>query len=351
MSKEVKIAVDLMGGENSPDKNLEGTDLFIKRNKNIKDCIFYFFGDETIILEKIKKYKHLDNNYKIFDTKIIVSDDLSPMSALKKGKNSSMWNCIQSQLDLNTDVSLSAGNTGVLLIMSKMILKTLDNVDKPALAGLWPNEKNMNVVLDLGANIECNEKNLIDFSEMGAALFKSIFPKEIPRVSLLNIGIEEMKGTELLKNTSLKLKELSKSGDFEFNGYIEGSQITHGNSNVIVTDGFTGNVALKTAEGTANFLTKILKQSLSENLLSKFSIIFSYFSLKKFKEKLDPRKYNGAIFLGLTGPVVKSHGGTDSLGFSYSVELCYKIAKGKLIEKIKNNLSHTKSLNEKGQYQ
>tara|TARA_B100001996_G_scaffold382247_1_gene373567 strand:+ start:569 stop:1621 length:1053 start_codon:yes stop_codon:yes gene_type:complete len=350
MSKEVKIAVDLMGGENSPNKNLEGANLFVKRNKNIKDYIFYFFGDEKKILEAIKKYKYLNNNYKIFDTKIVVSDELSVMSALKKGKNSSMWNSIQSQIDLNADVSLSAGNTGVLLVMSKMILKTLTNVDKPALAGLWPNEKNMNVVLDLGANIDCDEKNLIDFSEMGSALFKSIFPNDTPKVSLLNIGLEEMKGTELLKNTFLKLKELSKAGDFEFKGYIEGNQITHGNSNVIVTDGFTGNVALKTAEGTANFLTKTLKKSLSENLLSKFSIIFSYFSLKKFKEKLDPRKYNGAIFLGLTGPVVKSHGGTDGLGFSYSIELCYKIAKGKLIEKIKSNLSHTKSLNEKEQH-
>ena len=350
MSKEVKIAIDVMGGEDSPDKNLAGANIFAKKNKNNKDYSLYFFGDENKIKEKITKYKYLNNNYKIFDTKIIVSDDLSPLSALKKGKNSSMWNSIQAQIDLEADVSLSAGNTGVLLVMSKMILKTLDNVDKPALAGLWPNEKNMNVVLDLGANIECSEKNLIDFSEMGSALLKSIFPNEIPKVSLLNIGSEEMKGTELLKNTSLKLKDLSKLGDFEFRGYIEGNQITHGNSNVIVTDGFTGNIALKTAEGTANFLTKTLKESLSENLLSKFSIIFSYFSLKKFKEKLDPRKYNGAIFLGLTGPVVKSHGGIDSLGFSYSIDLCYKIAKGKLIDKIKNNLSHTKSLNEKGQY-
>ena len=350
MNNKIKIAIDLMGGENSPDKTLEGVNLFIKRNKSIKDCDFYFFGDEIKINQKIKKYRFIKNNYKIYDTKIVVSDDLSAMSALKKGKNSSMWNAIQAQIDLNADISLSAGNTGVFLVMSKMILKTLDDVDKPALAGLWPNEKNMNVVLDLGANIECNEKNLVDFSEMGSALFKALFPEETPKVSLLNIGLEEMKGTELLKNTSLKLKELHNLGDFEFKGYIEGNQITNGDSNVIVTDGFTGNVALKTAEGTANFLTKTLKKTLSENLLSKFSIIFSYFSLRKFKEKLDPRKYNGAIFLGLTGPVVKSHGGIDSLGFSYSVELCYKIAKGKLIEKIKNNLSHTKRLNEKAKY-
>tara|TARA_Y100001970_G_C14208565_1_gene845509 strand:+ start:238 stop:1284 length:1047 start_codon:yes stop_codon:yes gene_type:complete len=347
MKESIKIAIDLMGGENSPEKNLEGANIFLKRNKNVTDVFFYFFGDQTQVNKIISKYKYLKNNYKVFDSKIVVSDDLSALSTIKKGKNSSMWNSIQSQIDMNADVTLSAGNTGVLLVMSKMILKTMEDVDKPALAGLWPNKKNMNIVLDLGANVECSEKNLIDFSEMGAALFKSLFPDEKAKVSLLNIGVEETKGTELLRGSYSKLKELDKFGDFEFKGYIEGNQITNGDSNVIVTDGFTGNVALKTAEGTANFLTSVLKESLSENIFSKFSIIFSYFSLKKFKSKLDPRKYNGAIFLGLKGPVVKSHGATDSLGFSYSVELCYKIAKGKLIEKIKENLSHTKSLNEK----
>jgi glycerol-3-phosphate acyltransferase PlsX len=268
------------------------------------------------------------------------------MSSIKKGKNSSMWKAIQSQIDLSADVTLSAGNTGVLLVMSKMILKTLKNVDKPALAGLWPNENNMNIVLDLGANVECSEKNLIDFSEMGSALFKSLFPNEKAKLSLLNIGSEEIKGTGVLKSTYAKLKQLDQFGDFEFRGYIEGNYITKGDSNVIVTDGFTGNIALKTAEGTADFLTKNLKKALSENFFSKLSAIFSYFSLKRFKDRLDPRKYNGAIFLGLTGPVVKSHGGTDGLGFSYSVELCYKIAKGKLMDKIKSNLSHTQNLNE-----
>ena len=347
MKESIKIAIDLMGGERSPDKNLEGANLFLERNKKATDCFFYFFGDESQVKKKISKYKHLKNNYKLFDSKIVVSDDLSALSTIKKGKNSSMWNSIQSQIDLGADVTLSAGNTGVLLVMSKMILKTMEDVDKPALAGLWPNKKNMNVVLDLGANVECSEKNLIDFSEMGSALFKSLFPDEKAKVSLLNIGVEETKGTELLRGSYSKLKKLDKFGDFEFKGYIEGNKITNGDSNVIVTDGFTGNVALKTAEGTANFLTNTLKESLSENLFSKISIIFSYFSLKKFKNKLDPRKYNGAIFLGLKGPVVKSHGATDGLGFSYSVELCYKIAKGKLIEKIKNNLSHIKNLNEK----
>ena len=346
MLDKVKISIDVMGGDNSPYKTLEGLNLFAKRNQNINDYIFYLFGDETIINQKLSNFKYLENNYKIFDTKIMVSNELSAMSSIKKGKNSSMWKAIQSQIDLSADVTLSAGNTGVLLVMSKMILKTLENVDKPALAGLWPNENNMNIVLDLGANVECSEKNLIDFSEMGSALFKSLFPNEKAKLSLLNIGSEEIKGTGVLKSTYAKLKQLDQFGDFEFRGYIEGNYITKGDSNVIVTDGFTGNIALKTAEGTADFLTKNLKKALSENFFSKLSAIFSYFSLKRFKDRLDPRKYNGAIFLGLTGPVVKSHGGTDGLGFSYSVELCYKIAKGKLMDKIKSNLSHTQNLNE-----
>ena len=347
MSEKVKIAIDVMGGDNAPDKILEGINLFISRNRKTIDYFFYLFGDETKINDKIKKYKFINNNYKIFDTKIVVSNELSALSSIKKGKDSSMWKAIQSQIDLSTDVTLSAGNTGVLLVMSKMILKTLENVDKPALAGLWPNEKNMNVVLDLGANVEGSEKNLLDFSEMGSALYKSLFPNDKAKVALLNIGSEEIKGTGILKSTYAKLKQLDKFEDFEFNGYIEGNQITKGKSNVIVTDGFTGNVALKTAEGTANFVTNNLKQSLNKNFFSKISILFSYFSLKSFKDKLDPRKYNGAILLGLTGPVVKSHGGTDGLGFSYSIEVSYKIAKANLMNKIKSNLAHSRSLNEK----
>ena len=348
LDKKFKISVDLMGGDNSPNKTLEGIDIFVKRYKRVNDYFFYLFGDSNIIAPKIDKLKNLRSNYKIIDTKIIVSNDLSPISALKKGKGSSMWESIQSQNTLNSDVTLSAGNTGVFLVMSKMILKMLEGIDRPALAGLWPKNEGMNLVLDLGANVECSEKNLIDFSEMGSALYRSLFPKEEVKVSLLNIGSEELKGTEVLKNAHSKLKILEKMGDFKFVGYIEGNQITSDKSNVIITDGFTGNVALKTAEGVANFLTKNLKKYLTENLFSKLSIIFSYFSLKKFRDKLDPRKYNGAIFLGLKGPVVKSHGATDSLGFSYSVELCYKIAKGNLNEKIRKNLENVKSLNEKG---
>ena len=340
MKKKITIAIDAMGGENAPRKNIEGLNLFLKKNNKHKDFIVHLYGNESAIKEELNKYNIPEHYIKIIHTDDTVSDKETPLKAIKNSKNTSMWNCVQAQLDEKADISLSAGNTGVLLVISKMILKTMNKVDKPALAGLWPSKKGMTVVLDLGANIECNEKNLIDFSELGSALYKSIFLTEKPHVALLNIGSEEIKGTEILKKTFPKLKELSSKGNFIFDGYIEGNNLMEGNSNVIVTDGFTGNIALKTAEGTAKFITDNLKKSLSENIFSKLSILFSYFSLKKFKSKLDPRKYNGAIFLGLNGPVVKSHGGTDAVGFYYSIDLCYKIIKGNLMGQINDNLSH-----------
>ena len=340
MIKKITIAIDAMGGDNSPDKTIEGISIFLKKNKNNNDFLLNIFGDQIKIKEKIKKYKISSQSIKITHTDSVVSDEETPLTAIKNSKNTSMWNCIKSQLEGNADISLSAGNTGVLLVVSRMILKMMDKVSKPALAGLWPNKNGLNVVLDLGANIECDDKNLIDFAELGSALYKALFPNDISKVSLLNIGSEEIKGTEVLKNTYKKLKSLSGENNFIFKGYSEGNTIMSGESNVIVTDGFTGNIALKTAEGTAKFITDSLKKSLTKNLFTKISLIFSYFSLKQFKNKLDPRKYNGAIFLGLNGPVVKSHGGTDSLGFYYSIDLCYRIVKGELMKEIKNNLSH-----------
>tara|TARA_Y100000816_G_scaffold290796_1_gene280377 strand:- start:8720 stop:9754 length:1035 start_codon:yes stop_codon:yes gene_type:complete len=343
MQKKISIAIDAMGGDNSPNKTIEGIKIFLKKYKSEKDFILNIFGKEDIIQEKLKQHNVKSNLIKIFHSETVVSDDETPLSAIKNSKNTSMWNCIKHQLDGESDISLSAGNTGVLLVISRMILKMMNDVSKPALAGLWPNQNGMNVVLDLGANIECNDQNLIDFAELGSALFKSLFPNEKPKVALLNVGSEEIKGTETLKNASKRLKDLSGEENFIYNGYIEGNNIMSGDSNVIITDGFTGNVALKTAEGTAKFITNNLKKSLTENIISKFSLIFSYFSLKKFKDKLDPRKYNGAIFLGLNGPVVKSHGGIDSVGFYHSIDLCYKIIKGDLMSQIKKNLEHSKS--------
>ena len=343
MEKKITIAIDAMGGENAPDKTVEGVGIFLKKNKKINDFQLNLFGDQKKIEEKLKNLNISSPLIKIIHAESTVSDEETPLTAIKNSKNTSMWNCIQSQVNRESDISLSAGNTGVLFVISKMILKMMNKVNKPALAGLWPNEKGMNVVLDLGANIECSEDNLVDFAELGSALYKSIFPEDKPIVSLLNIGSEEIKGTDVLKNAFKKLSSLSSENNFKFNGYIEGNKIMSGESNVIVTDGFTGNIALKTAEGTAKFITDNLKKSLTENIFSRLSLIFSYFSLKRFKNKLDPRKYNGAIFLGLNGPVVKSHGGTDALGFYYSIDLCYKIIKGNLMSQIKNNLNHLNS--------
>ena len=345
MSKKISIAIDAMGGDNSPDKTIHGIKLFLDKYKNNTDFILNIFGREKDLKIKLDKYKINLNLINIINSESIVSDEETPMTAVKNSKNTSMWNSVKAQIDGGADISLSAGNTGVLLVISRMILKMMKEVSKPALAGLWPSKKGMSVVLDLGANIECDEKNLVDFSEMGAALYKSIFPNQKPYVSLLNIGSEEIKGTEMLKKAFLKLKDLSNENNFLFNGYIEGNELMEGKSNVIVTDGFTGNIALKTAEGTAKFLVDNLKKSLSENIFSKFSLLFSYFSLKKFKSKIDPRKYNGAIFLGLNGPVVKSHGSTSEVGFYYSIDLCYKIIKGNLMDQIKSNLDHLNGRN------
>jgi len=243
-----------------------------------------------------------------------------------------MWKAIEALKEKNSHISLSAGNTGALLVISRLLLTTINGINKPALAALWPNKNGMNVVLDLGANIECDEKNLIDFACMGSSLFKSLFISDRPKIALLNIGLEENKGNDVLKKTFSILKNKNLK-NFEFSGYIEGNHIMDGSVDVIITDGFTGNIALKTAEGTANFITENFKNS-----LNKLSQLLSYNSLKKFKDKLDPRKYNGAIFLGLQSPVVKSHGSTDAVGFSHSINVCTKIVRADLIEKIESNL-------------
>ena len=329
MTDKINIAIDAMGGVDSPKKIVEGIKISLQSNQ---ENFFHLYGRQDEIEQEINKNKSIQQYCKIIDTSDVILDNESPLVAAKRGKKSSMWRAIESQKEKKSDISLSAGNTGALLVISRLILNTINGISKPALAGLWPNNSNMNVVLDLGANIDCNEKNLLDFTTMGSALFKSLFNNNCPKIALLNIGLEENKGNEILKKTFSILKEKNLK-NFEFCGYVEGNHIMDGNVDVIVTDGFTGNVALKTAEGTANFITKNFKKS-----LSKLSVLLSYRSLKQFREKLDPRKYNGAIFLGLQSPVVKSHGSTDAIGFAHSIDVCHKIVKANLIEKIKSHL-------------
>ena len=333
MSGKIKIAVDAMGGENSPKKVIDG---ITENYKNNKDVIYNIFGDQEKIISL------LPNNYNkeifnIYDTKNKILDTDSPLSAAKKGKDTSMWLTIQSVKNNESDVAISAGNTGALFVISKLNLKMIENIDKPALSALWPNKKSFNVVLDLGANIECSDKNLVDFSIMGSSLFKSLYPNDNPEVALLNVGSEELKGNDVIKKAYQNLQSYENK-NFNFQGYVEGNQIMDGKVNVIVTDGFTGNIALKTAEGTANFIMNEFKNSMTSNILGKLSSLINIKNLKKVKTKLDPRLYNGAILIGLNSPVVKSHGSTDYIGFSHSLNVCIKIVKNNLIQKIKDNI-------------
>ena len=334
MKNSITIAVDAMGGDGSPEKIIKGIYEHNKKNKNI---FYNIFGNKTEI-EKFLQKDLNSNFYEITHTNDKVEGTDSPLGGAKRGKNTSMWLAIESVKNKKSDIVISAGNTGALLVIAKLNLKMIENIDKPALSGLWPSKKGMSVVLDLGANIECNDKNLIDFSIMGASLIKSLYPEEKPKVALLNIGSEELKGNEIIKETYQKLNNL-KNEDFEFKGFIEGSHLMDGDVNVIVADGFTGNVALKTAEGTANFITSELKNAMTNSFLGKISSFLNMRNLKKFKKRLDPRLYNGAIFIGLDSPVVKSHGGTDYIGFSNSLSVCERIVKGNLIEKIKKNIT------------
>ena len=333
MSDLIKIAIDAMGGDGSPKKVIDGIILNHKSNKNV---FYKIFGNENqitpLINDKISK-----NFYEIVHTDKIVKSTDSPLEGAKRGKNTSMWLAIQSVKNKEADIVVSAGNTGALLVISKLNLKMIDNIDKPALSALWPNKKGMSVVLDLGANIECSSKNLLDFSIMGASLYTSLYPNDKPNVGLLNIGSEELKGNETIKETYQLLND-RKSNNYNFSGYIEGNHLMDGEVNVIVSDGFTGNVALKTAEGTANFIIGELKTAMTGSIIGKISSFLNFSNLKKFKKRLDPRLYNGAIFIGLDSPVVKSHGGTDYIGFSNSLDVCHRIVKGYLIEKIKQNI-------------
>ena len=333
MSDLIKIAVDAMGGDNSPKKVIDG---IVHNHKKNKENFFKIFGDKNKIISFLKDQIE-DQYYEIIHTENFVLSTDSPLEAAKKGKDTSMWLSIESVKKKEADIVISAGNTGALLVIAKLNLKMIKDIDKPAVSALWPNKDGMSVVLDLGANIDCSSKNLFDFSIMGASLYTSLYPDKKPNIGLLNIGSEELKGNETIKET-FKILSNKESENYSFAGYIEGNQIMDGKINVIISDGFTGNIALKTAEGTANFIVKELKKAMTGSIIGKISSLLNYYNLKKFKNRLDPRLYNGAIFLGLDSPVVKSHGGTDFIGFSNSLDVCNKIVKGNLIEKIKYNI-------------
>ena len=326
MNEPIIIAIDAMGGDDSPKKVIEGINIHSK----LSTKVFYkIFGDKDLITSLIENSDISKDRYELIHTNKIVEGKDTALSAAKKGKDTSLWLSIESLKNNQAHAIVSAGNTGALFLISKLNLKMIENIDKPALSALWPSKIGMNVVLDLGANIECSSKNLIDFSIMGSALHKALFINEEPKVALLNIGSEELKGNAVIKETYQILNE-KKNSLFQFKGYIEGNNLMEGHVNVIVADGFTGNIALKTAEGTSNFIISELKKALSSNVIGKFSSLINYSNLKNFKNKLDPRLYNGAILLGLDKPVIKSHGSTDSIGFANSLKVCEQTIRGSL---------------------
>lgn len=336
MSETLVISIDAMGGDNAPRSVIEGVSRVIKKDS---DTFFFLFGDETQIKSLADEYHIPDTRYKIQHTTDVISGDAKPSVAIRSGRESSMWKAIMSVRNGYSKAVVSAGNTGALMAMSKICLGTLSGIDRPAIAAVLPTSKNPLVALDLGANAECNSQNLVEFAIMGHVLHRVLYKTEKPTVGLLNIGSEETKGRDEIKEAATTLKSLD--GKINFVGFVEGNDICAGKADVIVSDGFSGNVALKTIEGTAKFISGILKQTIRQSIISKIGFMLASPALLKMKKKMDPRNYNGAMFVGLKGISVKSHGGADAYAFACAVESAIRMAKNDLCNKIKEELRHT----------
>ena len=336
MSETLVISIDAMGGDNAPQSVIEGVSRVIKKDS---DTFFFLFGDEEKIKSLADEYHIPDTRYKIHHTTDVISGDAKPSVAIRSGRESSMWKAIMSVRNGYSKAVVSAGNTGALMAMSKICLGTLSGIDRPAIAAILPTSKNPLVALDLGANAECNSQNLVEFAIMGHVLHRVLYKTEHPSVGLLNIGSEETKGRDEIKEAATTLKSLD--GKINFIGFVEGNDICAGKADVIVSDGFSGNVALKTIEGTAKFISNVLKQTIRQSIISKIGFMLATPALLKMKKKMDPRNYNGAMFLGLKGISVKSHGGADAYAFACAIESAIRMAKNDLCNKIKDELRHT----------
>ncbi|MDR1375236.1 MAG: phosphate acyltransferase PlsX [Holosporaceae bacterium] len=326
------IAIDGMGGDNAPEAVLAGL-----AGLSAFDFHFIIFGDK----KNMGKHIHLLANkvsHEIRHTEAAVTSDMKVASALRLGKNSSMGMAIQAVKSGEAAAVISSGNTGLYMALAKIILKTIPGIDRPAIASIIPNRNGKTICLDLGANSECEVKNLVDFAIMGEALAVSVLHKQDIKLALLNIGSEDVKGTRLVKKTSEILKKLFEN----YIGFVEGDYIFTGNSDVVVTDGFTGNVSLKTIEGTANYIVSELKNALSSTWLSKIGALLAMPALNSLKKKVDPRLYNGAILLGLNGVVVKSHGGSDATGFSNAAKFTIDILRNNIFDRIREQLEKSK---------
>lgn len=328
------ISVDAMGGDNSPRVVVEGIALAHKSNPDIK---FLLFGDEPKINEEMKKFPALRNFCTVVHTEEFVHNEDKPSQVIRN-KNTSMYMAIDAVRKGNAQAVISAGNTGALMAISKMILKTIQKIHRPAICTNIPHKNGMCVMLDLGANTECSAVNLAEFAIIGNILAKHTLEIARPRIALLNIGAEEMKGREEIHQAAKMIKNTHL--DLNFIGYIEPHQISEGYADVIVSDGFTGNIALKTMEGTAKLISGMIKETIKKSIIAKIGLPFLLPIVFSLKKRMDPRKYNGAMFVGLNGLSVKSHGGTDALGYSYAINNAAKLVRQNFVQTIRDEVEH-----------
>lgn len=325
----ITLSLDAMGGDNAPESVIKGASKAIEEIPNLK---FRIYGNKRTIPDLIARFPNLADNHVFIHADDVIENDEKPSNALRKGKNSSMYMAVHSVKLGEAHAVLSSGNTGALMALAKLQLRTLPGIDRPAIGGILPTEKGYSVMMDLGANVHCEAENLFEFAVMGNAFARAVLGIPSPKIGLLNVGAEKNKGSEAVKSALLLLQE---SGiDLNLHGFIEGDDISIGTTDVIVTDGFSGNVALKSIEGIAKFYTKTLKGELKKDVFSMFGAMLATPAFKRIKKKMDPRNYNGAMLLGLNGIVIKSHGSTDEIGFCNAIKVAYKLARNNINEHI-----------------
>ncbi len=338
MTTRITIALDAMGGDRAPEVVVRGANMARERYPQVD---FLFVGDQDRIRPLLKRLKKLDKVSRTLHTDSYIPSDMKPSIALRSGRKSSMRLALNEVAAGNAVAAVSAGNTGALMAISKFVLKTLPGIDRPAMAALVPTDRSESVVLDLGANTECNANHLVQFSVMGTAFVKTLLGIKVPTVGLLNIGSEEMKGRDEIRQAA---EIINKSDlDFDFKGFVEGNDIMEGAVDVVVADGFTGNVALKALEGTAKFAFGAIKQAFQSSVFAKLGYLVAKPAMRQMRHRLDPRRYNGAVFLGLNGISVKSHGGADPVGYANAIGLAVDMAIHGFIEETHREIAKLQS--------
>ena len=340
-SSSLVIAIDAMGGDNAPDSVIAGVKSAEQKHSDVR---FLIFGDEAKVRPFMDKYRPDPNRYEFIHTPDYVASDEKPSAAVRSGRNSSLWLAIDAVKKGKASAVVSSGNTGALMAFSKLILGTMPGIHRPAIVTILPTRKSECVVLDLGANAECNARNLVEFAIMGEAYCRAVLKREHPTIGLLNIGSEDIKGRDEIRQAAQILRDSPLSD--EFKGFVESDDIALGAVDVFVTDGFTGNIALKAIEGTARLMVNLLKDVSARSIMSKLGFLLALPSLKRLKKKMDPGRYNGAMRGGLKGISIKSHGGADAFGFANAVNVAIDTVRNDLVGNIAKQLTSIQFLDE-----